>query len=266
VGAAWEVSKEDFMSNQKIFDFLKVKASAGVLGNQYTSIHYPFYPILAAPTSAVFGPGGGQPIPGYTPSFLADPNLQWESITSYEVGVEFATLNNRLNGDANYYSKLTKNLLTNYPGVGGTKPGITNAGEISNTGFELTLSWNDRIGKDFAYTLSGNLTTLKNDVKKIYLDAPIYDGPSRTQVGDPIGSFFGYVVEGVYQDSADIANSPPNGTPSPGDLKYKDVNGDKVITDADRIVIGNPTPKFMYGFSIGAIYKGFDFGIDFQGD
>ena len=265
VGAAWEISKEDFMSNQKIFDFLKVKASAGVLGNQYTSIHYPFYPILAAPTSAVFGPNGGQPIPGYTPSFIADPNLQWESITSYEVGVEFATLNNRLNGDANYYNKLTKNLLTSYPGVGGTKPGITNAGEISNTGFELTLSWNDKIGKDFAYTLSGNLTTLKNDVKKIYLNAPIYDGPSRTQVGDPIGSFYGYVVEGVYQDSADIANSPPNGTPSPGDLKYKDVNGDKVITDADRIVIGNPTPKFMYGFSIGATYKGFDFGIDFQG-
>ena len=102
-------------------------------------------------------------------------------------------------------------------------------------------------------------------MKKIYLNAPIYDGPSRTQVGDPIGSFYGYVVEGVYQDSADIANSPPNGTPSPGDLKYKDVNGDKVITDADRIVIGNPTPKFMYGFSIGATYKGFDFGIDFQG-
>jgi hypothetical protein len=98
-----------------------------------------------------------------------------------------------------------------------------------------------------------------------HLDAPIFDGPSRTKVGDPIGSFVGYIVDGVYQDSADIANSPANGTPSPGDLKYKDVDGNKTITDADRVVIGNPTPKFIYGFSAGLNYKGFDLGIDFQG-
>jgi TonB-linked SusC/RagA family outer membrane protein len=265
VGAAWEISKEDFMQGQHTFDFLKVKASGGVLGNQYTAIHYPFYPILAAPTSAVFGPNGGNPIPGYTPSFIADANLKWETITSYEAGIEFAVLQNRLRADANYFTKLTKNLLTNYPAAGGQKPGITNAGEISNKGVELSLSWNDKIGKDLGYTISGNITTLKNEVKKLYLDAPIFDGPSRTRVGDPIGSFFGYVVGGVYQDSADIANSPASGSPSPGDLKYADVNGDKQITDADRILIGNPTPDFIYGFSVGLNYKGFDFSADFQG-
>ena len=265
VGAAWEISREDFMQSQKTFDFLKLKVSGGVLGNQYTAIHYPFYPILAAPTSAVFGPNGGVPIPGYTPSFIADPNLKWETITSYEGGIEFAVLNNRLNGDVNYFSKLTKNLLTNYPAAGGQKPGITNAGEISNKGFELTLSWSDNISKDLRYTLSGNLTTLKNEVKKLYLDAPIFDGPSRTKVGDPIGSFFGYVVQGVYQDDADIASSPLNAGVKPGDLKYKDLNGDNKITDADRTVLGNPTPKIIYGFSAGLIYKGFDFTMDFQG-
>lgn len=265
VGLGWEISKEDFMQSQHAFDYLKLKASGGVLGNQYTAIHYPFYPILAAPTSAVFGPSGGVPIPGYTPSFIADPNLKWETITSYEAGVEFAILKNRLRGDANYFTKLTKNLLTNYSAAGGQKPGITNAGEISNKGVELSLSWNDNISKDFTYTISGNLTTLNNNVKKLYLDAPIYDGPSRTKVGDPIGSFFGYVVEGVYQDSADIAKSPANGTPSPGDLKYRDINGDNKITDSDRVVIGNPTPKIIYGFSVGLNFKGFDFGIDFQG-
>jgi TonB-linked SusC/RagA family outer membrane protein len=266
-GAAWEMSKEDFMQSQKIFNFLKIKASVGVLGNQYTSIHYPFYPILAAPTSAVFGPNGGVPIPGYTPSFIPDPNLKWETISSYEAGVEFAVLDNHLTGDINYYNKLTKNLLTNYPAAAGQKPGITNAGEISNNGLELALSWNHSISKDLKYTISGNLTTLKNEVKKLYLDAPIYDGPSRTKVGDPIGSFFGYVVDGVYQDAADIANSPTNtlGTPSPGDLKYKDLNGDHKITDSDRAVIGNPTPSVLYGFSAGLSYKGFDFSMDFQG-
>ena len=267
VGAAWEISKEDFMQSQKIFDFLKIKASWGVLGNQYTSIHYPFYSILAAPTSAVFGPNGGTPIPGYVPSFIADPNLKWETITSFEGGAEFATLSNRLSGEVNYYNKLTKNLLTNYPAASGQKPGITNAGEISNRGVELTLSWNDKIGKNFGYSISGNLATVKNEVKKLYQDAPIFDGPSRTKVGDPIGSFYGYVVEGVYQDANDIANSPANtlGTPSPGDLKYKDLDNSKTITDDDRAVIGNPTPKMIYGFSAGLTFKGFDLGIDFQG-
>jgi len=267
VGAAWELSKEDFMANQKIFNFLKVKGSWGVLGNQYTAIHYPFYSILAAPTSAVFGPNGGVPIPGYVPSFIADPNLKWETITSFEGGFEFATLGNRLGGEVNYYNKLTKNLLTNYPAANGQKPGITNAGEISNSGLEVTLSWNDKIGKDFGYTISGNLSTIKNEVRKLYQNAPIFDGPSRTKVGDPIGSFYGYVVDGVYQDANDIANSPTNtlGTPAPGDLKYIDIDNSKTITDDDRVVIGNPTPKIIYGFSAGVTFKGFDLGIDLQG-
>lgn len=267
VGAAWEISREDFMNSQQTFDFLKLKASAGVLGNQYTAIHYPFYPILAAPTSAVFGPAPGVPIPGYTPSFIADPNLKWETITSYEGGVEFAILNNRLSGEINYYNKLTKNLLTNYPAAGGAKPGITNAGEISNKGIELALTWSANAGKDFSYNISANMTTFDNEVKQLYLDAPIFDAPTRTKVGDPIGSFFGYIVEGVYQDAADIANSPASGigTVNPGDLKYRDVDGNKSITEDDRVVIGNPTPKFIYGFSAGLNYKGFDLGLDLQG-
>jgi TonB-linked SusC/RagA family outer membrane protein len=267
VGAAWEISKEDFMQSQKTFDFLKFKVSGGVLGNQYTSIHYPFYPILASTSTAVFGPNGGTPIAGYSPSFLVAPDLKWETITSYEAGIEFGLLNNRLTGDLNYYNKLTKNLLTNYPGGAGTKPGITNAGEIANKGIELALTWSDNIGSDWRYNISGNLTTLDNEVKELFNNAPIFDAPTRTIVGDPIGSFYGYVVEGVYQDAADIANSPTStiSTRNPGDLKYKDINGDKTLTDLDRVTIGNPTPKFIYGFSAGVNYKGFDFGFDLQG-
>ena len=91
-GIAWEISKENFMLNQKIFDYLKLKASAGILGNQYTAIHYPFFPLLTASGSAVFGGNGGSIIPAYTASFIADPNLKWETITSKEVGVEFTVL------------------------------------------------------------------------------------------------------------------------------------------------------------------------------
>lgn len=264
VGAAWDMGKEAFMASQNLFNSLKIKASWGILGNQYTAIHYPFYPLLSSPNSAVFGPNGGEPIPGYTPSFYPDPNLKWETITSYETGVEFATLHNRLNGEANYYYKYTKNLLTNYPGGNGTKPGITNAGEISNRGVELSLAWNDKIGRNFGYTVSGNITTLKNRVEKLTLDAPIYDGPSRTAAGDPIGSFFGYVVDGIYQNASDSAKSPNNGSRA-GELKFKDLDGSGTITDADRTVIGNPTPKFIYGFSVGFNFKGLDFAADFQG-
>jgi TonB-linked SusC/RagA family outer membrane protein len=263
VGAAWELTKESFMSEQKIFDFLKLKASWGVLGNQYTDIHYPFFPLLTASGSAVFGGGGGAILPAYTTSFIADPNLKWENITSKEIGVEFSVLKRKLTGEINYYEKLTKDLLTNYAGINGQKPGITNAGSISNKGLELSATWTDRVGA-FGYTISGNLTTLKNKVLSTYNNTPFFEGPTRTQAGDPIGSFYGYIVEGIYQTPADSASSPNNGY-SPGDLKFRDVNGDNKITADDRTVIGNPTPKFIYGFSLGADYKGFDFSADLQG-
>ncbi len=269
IGAAWEMSKEDFMQNQNIFDYLKIKGSWGILGNQYTAIHYPYEPILTASSAAVFGPGanqGQQLLAAYKPAFLADPNLRWETITSYELGFEFAILKNRLNLEANYYKKQTDNLLTSYPGANGSTPGITNAGGISNRGVELSLGWKDNFSSGFSYYINGNLTSLNNKVTSLYNNTPIYDGPSRTQVGDPIGSFFGYVVNGLYQNAADSAKYPQFSAPSkPGDLRFKDINGSGTLTDSDRVVIGNPTPKFIYGFSFGFAVKGFDFGIDFQG-
>jgi TonB-linked SusC/RagA family outer membrane protein len=265
VGAAWELTQEDFMQNQKLFDFVKLKTSYGILGNQYTAIHYPFYPLLTG-ASATFGPGGNQvPIFGYSPSFVPDPDLHWETITSTDIGIELGLMKNRLRIEAAYFKKLTKDLLTNYPGLSGQKPGITNAGNISNTGIELSASWSDKFENGLSYTVSGNLTTLKNKVVSVFKEGyEIFDGPTRTRAGDPIGSFYGYIVDGVYQNAADSANSPNNGY-RPGDLKFRDVNGDKKISDADRTVIGNPTPKGIYGFSISVNYKGFDLGMDFQG-
>jgi TonB-linked SusC/RagA family outer membrane protein len=267
VGAAWEMTKEDFMQNQKIFDFVKLKASYGVLGNQYTAIHYPFYPLLSG-AAAIFGPGGNQvPIFGYSPSFIPDPNLHWETITSTDIGAEFALLKNRLRVEAAYFKKLTKDLLTNYPGLSGQKPGITNAGNISNAGIELSGTWSDKLNNGLSYTLSGNLTTLKNKVISVFKEGyEIFDGPTRTRAGDPIGSFYGYIMEGIYQSAADIAASPvSSNTVTPGDIKFKDVNGDNKIDQDDRTIIGNPTPKGMYGFSMGLNFKGLDFGMDFQG-
>jgi TonB-linked SusC/RagA family outer membrane protein len=263
MGGAWDVSKEDFMQNQKIFNTLKVKGSYGELGNQYTSIQYPSYPNYTTGSSAVFGESL---VPAYILAYRSNPNLKWETVTSYEGGVEVGTLNNRLKLEATYFDKTTKNLLT-FVDLGAERF-YTNAGEITNKGFEFSASWNDRVNDDFQYSISGNLTTLKNEVKSVYIDGfQVADGPSILTAGAPIGSFYGYVVEGIYQSYKDVLSSTPStlGDYGPGDLKYKDVNGDGKISPDDRTIIGNPTPDFMYGMSVSATYKNFTLSADLQG-
>jgi TonB-linked SusC/RagA family outer membrane protein len=277
VGAAWDMTREKFMERQTIFDYVKIKGSWGVLGNQFTEIHYPYFPQLITGSSAVFG---DNIVAAYTPSYIADRNLKWEEIRSIEGGFELATLKNRLRFEAVYYHKLTKNLLTNYPGISGQKPGITNAGRIENKGIEASASWTDRLANGIGYTISGNITTLKNEVQQIFQEGfEVITGNSRVTAGYPIGYFYGYVVDGVYQSYADKLSSPNAsflGEYGPGDLKFRDIAGprdadgkptapDGRIDDNDRTMIGNPTPDLLYGFSLGADYKGFDFGIDFQG-
>ena len=262
-GAAWDVTKEDFMKDQKIFDSLKLKGSYGELGNQYTSIQYPSYPSYTTGSSAVFGE---TLVPAYILAYRSNPDLKWETITSYEFGLEMATFNNRLRLEANYFDKTTNDLLT-FVSLG-SESFYTNAGEIQNKGFEFSASWNESLNDDFSYSINGNLTTLKNEVKSVYEEGfQVFDGPSILTAGSPIGSFYGYVVEGVYQSYNDVLGSTPSslGDYGPGDLKYKDVNGDGKITPDDRTIIGNPTPDIMYGMSASATYKNFTLSADLQG-
>ena len=143
----------------------------------------------------------------------------------------------------------------------GAQDGLINSGSIRNRGFELSGSWSDTIGDDFRYTVSGNLTTIDNEV--LTLGKTYYQGDKSVAVsepGKPIGYFYGYEVEGIYQNKADIASSPENtlAAVAPGDLKFRDVTGDGKITEADRTMIGNPTPDFTYGYSVNLQYKNFD--------
>jgi TonB-linked SusC/RagA family outer membrane protein len=263
IGAAWDVSKEDFMQNQKIFNTLKVKGSYGELGNEYNAIQYPSYPYYTTGSVAIFGDNSDAANVKY---FKYNPNLKWEIVDSYEGGIEVGTLNNRLKLEATYFDKTTKGLLS-FVEFGADRF-WTNAGEISNKGFEFSASWNDKVNDDFGYSISGNLTTLKNEVKSVYLDGfQVFEGPSILTAGSPIGSFYGYTVEGVYQSYSDVLSSTPSslGDYGPGDLKYKDMNGDGKITPDDRTIIGNPTPDFMYGMSVSVNYKNFSLSADLQG-
>lgn len=263
VGAAWEVSKEEFLAGNNVINYLKLKGSYGDLGNQYVAgRRYYGYPVLQEGGTGVFN---GNLYPAFVPEFRINPDLGWEHLKSYEFGFESRLLNRKLTLDGVYYNKKSVGLLNRDEIVSAF---YLNAGSIEAKGFEFSAAWNDRITDDFKYFISGNLTTTKTKVlKTLSDDYQGFFGPSVYMEGQPVGSFYGYVVDGIYQSYADILGSPAStiGDLAPGDFKYKDINGDGAITPADRTVIGNPTPDFMYGFSVGFDYKRFYANADFNG-
>ncbi len=267
IGGAWVISEESFMKNVDAINSLKIKGSWGVLGNQNVgeTYRYPAYPALSAASSGVFG---NNVIQALTPVYLADPNLGWETVYAWETGLELNTFHNMLHFEANYYNKETRGILTTVPGINGTTPGLANIGTVTNHGFEFSASWNQSITEDLSYSISGNFTTIQNKVQSLSTTGyAIINGPSRTTAGYPIGYFYGYVSDGIYQTAEEIKLSPQNklGDVQPGDIKYKDVNGDGIVDEKDRTVIGNPTPDFTYGFSLSLDYKGFNLSADFMG-
>ncbi len=282
VGAAWEISKETFMQSITQINFLKLKASIGVLGNQTAvdrngdQINYPSYPNLNTGASAVFGTNS---YGAATPAYKRSEDLHWETVHAREVGIELNAFKNRLHFEANYFSKTTHDLLS-YLDLSslGLKDELTNGGRIKNWGEELTAAWTQNVNKDFSVNVGGNITFLKNKVLSLaqgtvggFFSRSFQNNgsaESRTQAGYPIGSFYGYVVDGLYQSYADVLKSPVAsslGAYGPGDFKFKDVNGDGKITADDRMVIGNPTPKFTYGANINLNYKNLNLGIDMGG-
>jgi TonB-linked SusC/RagA family outer membrane protein len=268
VGAAWEISKEGFMSDQQLFDFVKLKASLGRLGVQNTGgYNYPFYPSLRSGNTAVFG---NVIAPAYSLAYQPDPTLTWETVDAQEVGVELSAFNNRLFFEAAYYNKLTKDLMIQENLGAGAGIRLGNIGEIKNNGLELQATWSQNLSNDFSFSVSGNFTTFNNKVVTLpegSIQYPSEERPNKTEQGYPIGYFYGYVVEGLYQSYADKLNSPTvvGYEYGPGDFKYKDLNGDGLIDDKDRTMIGNPTPDFSYGASLSFNYRGFDLGIDVNG-
>ncbi len=279
VGGAWEVSRESFMDNVKAINFLKIKASTGVLGNQsaYGVVgDYPAYPGLRSGTVVPFG---STLVNAALAAYRVNPNLRWETVRATDIGFELNAFKNRLHFEYTYFSKKTKDMMT-YVALGslGLDDQLENGGEIKNWGHEFSATWTQRINKDLSLNFSGNITFMKNKVLSVAESLPggvIIRGfqnngsaEARTAPGQPIGSFYGYVVEGLYQSKLDILQSPlasSLGSYGPGDFKFKDINGDGVIDANDRTFIGNPTPDFIYGGSVGVTFKRFNLNVDFGG-
>jgi hypothetical protein len=242
------------------------------LGNQLTDSKYR-YPLYSIVNSA---PGifGNNIISGYSPAYLIDPNLHWESIRAFEIGAELNTFENHLHIEANYYDKKTSDVIVQKPGLAaaGIPPGIFNAGTISNKGVELLAIWTQDISKDLSFSVSGNFTTIKNKVVSLADKGyQLISGNSITQAGYPIGYFYGYIADGVYQNATDIGTTTLSGsTPKPGDIKYRDISGDAGKPDGkidtkDRTMIGNPTPKATYGASLSVKFQQLDVTADLMG-
>lgn len=280
VGAGWVITNENFMKNQKIFDNLKLRGSWGKLGN--LSVPANLSILTATQTgSLVYVGGDGSTATGASIDKVVTPTTYWEKTEGTDVGLEASLLNNRLYVEADWYNKKTEDAIFDIPVLGsvGTTSGtiIGNQATFQNQGFEFLITWKDNIGKDWSYSISANAGFNQNKVLRVATGGnPIYQflgalPVTRTVVGQPIGEFYGYQTIGVFQSAAQIQDYKskdgiiiqPNA--KPGDLIYKDENGDGAIDDKDRIVLGNPNPKMIYGINTTVSYKSFDLALDLQG-
>lgn len=256
VALGWTISNEDFFPSNSAVSYLKLRASTGRLGNQ----NIPNYAYMT-----LFSREGN--ITRY-----GNPKLRWESTIQNNLGVDMRFMSNKLEVIADVFHKKTKDILlaVSLPTfIGNVDATYVNAGQVDNKGFELSARYRDRINENGNFSFGGNITGINNKVVALHENVPRIIGTySRAEIGQPLDVYYGYQMEGIYQNTTEIANhlygvtSPSN---KPGDIKFTDLNGDGIINDADRTFIGNPIPKWSYGFFAGFDYKGFDLNIFFQG-
>jgi TonB-linked SusC/RagA family outer membrane protein len=280
VSAGWLISDEPFLQNTFISQ-LKLRGSWGQLGNQEIQ-PFQYLPLLVNTGGYAFG---GSVRTGIFAPQPANQDITWETSTQTDIGFDLAVLSNQLTFSVDYFDKLTEGIL-----LQGTLPSafgfirnsapqfpVVNAGVVRNRGFEFDLGFRNT-GQAFQYSINANVATLHNEVESLGVGGPIirYEEAlsTRTDLGQPIGSFYGYVVEGVFQNQneVDTYNARAGAgrfyqasATRPGDFIFRDINGDGRVTDRDQTYIGSPLPTLTYGATFSATYKGFDFSMAFQG-
>lgn len=258
VSAGWKISNESFMKKYDWLSDLKLRASAGQLGNQEID-NYAYLTLIKK--------DGDQ----YKVSRYGNPDLKWETTTQYNYGVDAGLFKNKIYFTADYFQKTTSDILLpiSLPKIAGdVQPTIVNAGEVSNKGFEFGITYRNS-EHAFKYNINANIATDKNRVEKLHPNLPSIIGQvTRTEVGHPLNAYYGFVFDGIYQNQSEITDhlfGTTNPTTVPGDIRFKDLNNDGKIDDNDRTFIGDPNPGVIYGLNMSGSYKNFDISILFQG-
>jgi TonB-linked SusC/RagA family outer membrane protein len=274
----WNIVNEEFMKPLMLISNLKLRASWGVVGNEKI-LYFDRFARVQSDLLAIFSnPDASYPAASYFKN--GNPDLRWESTTQTDIGLEIGLLNNRLIGEFDFYNRVTDDILVELstPGHLGNGQGQKvryNAASVLNRGFEFNLRWRERV-REFSYSVGVLGTTIHNEVLSIGgasgIDSVLIGGylangipVTLSRVGLPIGAFYGYVTDGIFQNQAELDGYPHSAQAGVGDLRFVDVNNDGRISGLDRTYIGSPIPKFIYGLNFEFQYKAFDISIDVHG-
>lgn len=276
VTAGWVISDEGFFKKSDFFNFMKLRISYGILGNDQIR-NNGYVGSLSGEGTYVFN---GNLVNGVAVGVLPNPKLQWEEAKKFDVGLDLKLYKEKVDVTIDYFNDVRDNLLIgNIPvsGITGVyAPGsgspTVNAGSVRNRGFEFAINYKEKISDNLKFGIGYNITTIKNEVLEVNNSTGFLEGgsfgvgqlaPSRMEVGQPIGYFYGYQTDGIFQNQAEIDAAPTQSAlgaaTSPGDIRYKDLNNDGSITTSDRTNIGDPIADITMGFNFNLTYKNFDF-------
>ncbi|OXG02737.1 TonB-linked SusC/RagA family outer membrane protein [Flavobacterium araucananum] len=274
----WVISDEGFFGKPKAINFLKLRASYGTLGNDQIP-NYGYLGLLTGEATYVFDK---TLVNGTATGQVPNPDLKWEEARKFDVGLDMKFLNDKIFVVADYFIDTRKDLLIpNIPvsGITGTgAPGASaptlNAGTVRNSGLEFSIDYKEKFSDSFSLSLGYNVTFLKNEVLEVNNGTGFIEGgafgvgqpaPSRMEIGKPLGYFYGYKTDGIFQNQAEVAAHPSQialgANAAPGDIRYVDVNGDGVIDTKDKTNIGDPIPQATMGFNMQLNYKNLDFAV-----
>ena len=273
IAGAWNISNEKFIHLPDAVSFLKVRGGYGTLGNQNFPNYYAYTTYINSNASYLFGntPGSGNQYlaPGSIQTQVADPSLKWETKVTSNVGLDLGLLGNSLLFTAEYFVNTDKDLIAQPPiplSVGATNTPYVNAASLRNSGVEFSVTWKKTIGR-FGLTIDGNAHTLKNKVLQLGgTNDPIYGNESKTEVGHQVGEIYGYATQGIFQSTADVQKHAIQPNAAPGDIKFKDIDGNDTINALDQTYLGSAIPKLYYGLNIGLTYGPLDLSVFFQGN
>ena len=285
VSTGWRISEEKFMKDFNWLDNLKLRYSWGQTGNQEISNTARYTLYKAVVSTGLWGSGqsgtsydiagsnGGYALNnGYVRTQIGNDDIKWETTTQHNIGVDFGLLHNEIYGSFDWFHKLTSDILLSMKGIDAMGEGSAqwiNAGEMKNTGWELSLGYRHKLANGLSWDINGNISRYTNEITKLPITVAsngAFGGNGvKSVVGHPMGAQVGYVADGIFKSQEEIDNHATQEGAGLGRIRYKDLNGDGMITEADQDWIYDPTPDFTWGLNVYLEYKNFDFTMFWQG-